>query len=136
MDDALEFAAKVFLFLLFIVGIVGLGALLMKDTSPAGRAIYNANEALIEEVDDATSYHKKKEVEDTCRASIVNYTKQKMTYEQYKDHPSADMRAIAEKSKILANSTAANYNEYILKNSHVFKGNIPADIQDELPYIE
>lgn len=34
-----------------------------------------------------------------------------------------------------ANRTAANYNEYILKNSYVWQGNIPTDIRENLPLI-
>lgn len=35
-----------------------------------------------------------------------------------------------------ANKTANIYNEYILKNSYVFEGNIPSDIYMELEIIE
>lgn len=31
------------------------------------------------------------------------------------------------------NKTAATYNEYILKNLHVWDGNIPEDISDQIP---
>lgn len=34
-----------------------------------------------------------------------------------------------------ANKTAASYNEYILKNSYVWDGNIPQDIKESLPYL-
>lgn len=35
-----------------------------------------------------------------------------------------------------ANKTASSYNNYILKNSFVWNGNVPADIKMELPYLE
>lgn len=35
-----------------------------------------------------------------------------------------------------ANKTASTYNNYILKNSYVWRGNVLADIYMELAYIE
>lgn len=35
-----------------------------------------------------------------------------------------------------ANKTASTYNNYILKNSFVWDGNIPSDINYSLEYIE
>ena len=35
-----------------------------------------------------------------------------------------------------ANKTANTYNEYILKNSFVFEGNIPTDIETRLMIID
>ena len=35
-----------------------------------------------------------------------------------------------------ANKTAATYNEYVLKNSYVWEGNVPSDIRKQLDYIE
>jgi hypothetical protein len=35
-----------------------------------------------------------------------------------------------------ANKTAASYNEYVLKNSFVWNGNVPADIRTSLPYLD
>lgn len=45
-------------------------------------------------------------------------------------------RSWADQAKMRANRTAANYNNYILKNSYVWSGNIPEDILAELPIIE
>ena len=36
---------------------------------------------------------------------------------------------------ITANKTAVLYNEYVLKNSRVWDGNIPKDIMEKLPII-
>jgi hypothetical protein len=36
---------------------------------------------------------------------------------------------------IRANKTVSIYNEYILKNSYVWGGNIPSDILNKLEYI-
>ena len=35
-----------------------------------------------------------------------------------------------------ANSSASTYNNYVLKNSYVFEGNVPADIRMELEILK
>ena len=87
-------------------------------------------------IDDATNYETRKTVEDSCRAMIASYEADKLTYEQYKDSESDEQRSWADQAKMRANRTAANYNNYILKNSYVWSGNIPEDILAELPIIE
>lgn len=104
--------------------------------TPTGRGIWNEYQHSLKKVDDATSYKTRKEVEDTCRASIASYNSSKTTYEQYKDSDSELERSWAESAKMQANRTANIYNNYILKNSYVFEGNIPNDICSELPIIE
>ena len=42
----------------------------------------------------------------------------------------------ANNAKIRANNTANTYNNYILKNSYVWKDNVPSDIKTKLDYIE
>ena len=90
----------------------------------------------IQKVDDATNYKTRKQVEDTCRATIVSYESNRLTWEQYKDSESAEQRSWADAAKILANKAALTYNEYFLKNSYVFEGNVPVDILTELPLLE
>lgn len=90
----------------------------------------------IRKVDDATRYSTRKKVEDTCRATIVSYQSDRLTWEQYKDSESKDQRGWADAAKIRANKAAVTYNEYFLKNSYVFEGNVPGDILQELPLIE
>ncbi len=46
------------------------------------------------------------------------------------------MKMVAEQAKMRANSTAANYNNYVLKNSYRWKNNVPADIYMNLAYID
>ena len=104
--------------------------------TPAGRGIWNSIQYQTHKVDDATSYQTRKQVEDTCRATIVSYESDKMTWEQYKDSESSEQRGWADSAKIRANKAALTYNEYFLKNSYVFDGNVPADIRTELPLIE
>jgi len=104
--------------------------------NPVGRGIWNANQYAIRKVDDATRYSTRKKVEDTCRAMIASYTSDKLRYEQYASSDSAEQRGWGEQAKMRANQTASTYNNYILKNSYVFDGNIPSDIKAELEYIQ
>ncbi len=66
---------------------------------------------------------------------IASYNSDKLIYEQYKDSESAEERGWANSAKIRANQTASTYNNYILKNSYVWKDNVPSDIKTELTYI-
>lgn len=100
------------------------------------RIVTNSYDYAQKKIDDATTYETRKEVEDTCRASISSYNTDKLTYEQYKDSESELERSWAVSAKMRANKTATVYNEYILKNSFVFEGNIPNDIYKELEIIE
>ena len=72
--------------------------------------------------DDAHSY--------TC------YDVYRLTYEQYKDSDDEEKQSWAEQAKMRANKTASSYNNYVMKNSFVWKNNIPIDIYAELEYIE
>ena len=63
---------------------------------------------------------------------IATYKSDKLTYEAYKN---TDVE-LATQAKIRANRTAVAYNEYILKNSFQWKGNIPGDIYNQLEIIE
>lgn len=103
--------------------------------NPIGRGIWNANQYAVRKVDDATRYSTRKKVEDSCRALIASYTSDKLRYEQFSSSESAEQRSWAEQAKMRANQTAATYNEFILKNSFVFDGNVPNDIRSELDYL-
>ena len=96
----------------------------------------NQVEYVDQKIDDATNYETRKTVEDSCRAMIASYEADKLTYEQYKDSENDEQRSWADQAKMRAYRTAANYNNYILKNSYVWSGNIPEDILAELPIIE
>ena len=117
-----------------VIMIIVLGAI--SSFTPAGRAFWNNLQYQVQKVDDATSYETRKQVEDTCRATIVSYESDKLTWEQYKDSESEEQRVWAEAAKIRANKAALTYNEYFLKNSYVFDGNIPSDIRDKLDILE
>ncbi len=96
----------------------------------------NKVEYVNQKIDDATSYDTRKQVEDSCRAMVASYEADRLTYEQYKDSDNSEEVSWANQAKMRANRTAANYNNYVLKNSYVWDGNVPNDIMMELPIIE
>jgi hypothetical protein len=93
-------------------------------------------EYIDQKIIDNNSYESKKKVEDTCRSMISSYESYKLTYEQYKESEDKEEKSWASQAKMMANKTASTYNNYILKNSFVWKDNIPDDIFDKLEYIE
>lgn len=117
------------------VVVVVVGLIVFFGFTPAGKSLVNQWEYSLERVDEKT-YENQKKVEDTCRAMIASYEKDKLTWEHYKDSENAEERSWANSAKMRANSTAASYNNYILKNSYVWKGNVPNDIYMKLEYIE
>lgn len=125
------------------VGKFGLGVLtalvvifIICYMTPAGRGVINSYFHDVQKVDDLTSYETKKEVEDSCRAMLSSYESDRLTYEQYKDSDSEEKQSWAEQAKMRANKTASSYNNYVLKNSYVWAGNVPADIRERLDYLE
>ena len=92
----------------------------------------NKIEYIDQKIDDATNYETRKNVEDSCRAMVASYEADKLTWEQYKDSDDSEQRSWADQAKMRANRTASNYNNYILKNSYVWDGNVPEDILEEL----
>jgi len=89
-----------------------------------------------QKIDDRTNYETRKKVEDTARSSIASYKTDKATYEMYKDSDNPEKQSWSEQAKMRANKTAIVYNEYMLKNSYVFEGNIPADIDYQLQLLD
>ena len=114
---------------LFMVGIIYMTA------TPTGVAMWTTWWHGVQKADDATNYETLKKVEDTCRAMIASYQSDKLTYEQYKDSDNEEKQSWAEQAKMRANKTAAEYNNYILKNSYVWRGTVPADIYMTLEII-
>lgn len=96
----------------------------------------NKVEYIDQKIDDATNYETLKKVEDTCRAMQASYESDRLTWEQYKDSENEEKQGWAEQAKMRANKTAATYNNYILENSFVWSGNVPADIAGKLVYLE
>ena len=95
----------------------------------------NKVEWVNQKIEDRTSYDTMKKVEDTCRSMIASYKTDKTTYDMYKDSDNEEKQSWAEQAKMRANKTANTYNEYILKNSYVWEGNIPEDIDRSLQII-
>lgn len=89
-----------------------------------------------QKIDDATSYETRKNVEDSCRAMVASYQADSLTWQMYKDSDDPEKQSWAEQAKMRANRTASTYNNYILKNSYVWEGNIPQDISRGLPPIK
>ena len=92
----------------------------------------NKVEYIDKKIDDRTNYETRKKVEDTARASIVSYKTDRATWEMYKDSENPEEQSWAKQAMMRANKTANIYNEYIRKNSYVFEGNIPSDIDYQL----
>ena len=103
---------------------------------PIVKVIQNKYDYAVQKADDATSYKTLKEVEDSCRAMIASYEADKLIFEQYKDSDNEEKQSWAEQAKMRANRTAAQYNEYIRKNSFVWSDNVPDDIDEKLGYVE
>ena len=126
---------KLTIILITAFSTLALGAGIFFGATPAGRRIITGYHSDMEKAGENT-YANKKTVEDTCRAYIASYKADKLGYEQYKNSEDEYYRNLAQSYKMRANQTAATYNEYFLKNSYVWKGNIPSDIVSSLPYIE
>lgn len=118
------------------IGLIVIGLILFFTITPTGRSIWNKNMYEVQKADDATRYETRKQVEDTCRAMMSSYASDKLTWEQYKDSNNSEKQSWAEQAKMRANKTAASYNEYVLKNSFVWDGNVPKDISEKLDYIQ
>lgn len=118
------------------IALIVLGVIVFMTLTPIGRSIWNTNMYAVHKTDDATNYKTLKKVEDNCRAMIASYTEDKLIYEQYKDSDSKEQRSWSDQAKMRANSTATSYNEFVLKNSYVWKDNVPEDIKKELEYIK
>lgn len=121
------------LILLFVIVVLLCGLLHM---NPFGRFTLNSIDYVNHKIDEATSYELKKTVEDTCRSMMASYTADKHTWQQYRSSESSEQRGWADQAFMRANRTAASYNEYVMKNSYVWRDNVPGDIMMQLPYLE
>lgn len=124
------------LVIVIIALVAAIGLPIFFGATPAGVAMWNSWFHAVQKADDATNYETRKQVEDTCRAMISSYNADKLTYELYKNSENEEKQGWAEQAKMRANKTASTYNNYILKNSYVWEGNVPADIKGTLPFIE
>jgi len=118
-----------------IIAVAAVVIIFLWALTPVYRRSVNEYFNEIHKADDASRYATRKHVEDSCRSMVASYTGDKLTYEQYKESDNPEKQSWAEQARMRANKTAAIYNEYVLKNSYVWDGNIPSDIRSELPYI-
>lgn len=121
---------------IFALILVFIGLPIFFSATPVGKAMWNNWFHAVQKADDATNYETLKKVEDTCRSMMSSYNADKLTYEQYKESDNDEKQSWAEQAKMRANKTASTYNNYILKNEYVWKGNVPSDIFYKLDYIE
>lgn len=121
-----------FLFSLLIVIIC---IVVIVSEIPEYKKIENDHYYEVEKADENT-YENRKKVEDTCRAYIASYEADCITWLTCSDSGNKMDLMTANAAKIRANRTAAVYNEYFLKNSFVWEGNIPEDIKAELEYLK
>lgn len=119
----------------FALAVALIGLPIFFGATPMGRAIWNNWFHAVQKADDATNYETLKKVEDTCRAMISSYNADKLTYEQYKDSTSEEKQSWADQARMRANQTASSYNNYIRENEYVWAGNVPSDIDYDLPLI-
>ena len=126
---------KVAIVALTVVATLGVGAGIFFGATPVGRQIITGYNYDMEKAGE-NNYDNRRMVEEQCRSYIASYKADKLGYEQYKDSESELERSWAQSYKQRANRTAATYNEYMTKNSYVFKGNIPWDIPLSLAYLE
>ena len=115
--------------------VICVGLPIFFSATPAGKSMWNSWFYAVQKADDATNYETIKEVEDTCRAMIASYNSDKLIYQNYKNSEVAEEKSWANNAKIRANQTASTYNNYILKNSYVWRGNVPSDIYMTLEYL-
>ena len=123
---------KVFITIILTL-VVALG--IFVGFTPVGRAMFNTYGFMMQKVDDRTLYETRKKVEDSARAMISAYKADALKYEQYKNFTDKEQFNWGEQAKMRANQTATIYNEFMLKNNFVFEGNIPGDINYQLPII-
>ena len=128
--------SKILITILTIFLIAILAAWVFFAFTPAGRKVINNWKHSLQKADDETLYETRKQVEDTCRAMMSSYNKDKLTYNQYNGNEDPEKQGWADQAKMRANNTASTYNQYILKNNYVWKDNVPDDIEYQLPYLE
>ena len=128
MKNILVYITTIGLIIILLVGGVFLGWF--------GTWFGNKVNYVNKKIDDATNYTTIKKVEDTCRSMIASYKTDKATYELYIVSENEEKQSWAEQAKMRANKTANTYNEYILKNSFVWQGNVPSDIDISLQLIK
>lgn len=114
-----------------IIGVIVAVVILFFGATAVGRTIwhnywYDVNKA------DEVSYEVRKEVEDTARSYMASYNADVDLYHAYCDNEDENLRLYAESARMRAIQTANSYNEYLQKNSYVWKDNMPDDLPSTL----
>lgn len=110
-----------------VLSTILVAAIIFFGFTPIGKQIFLGYDSAMQKAGEV-SYHTRKDVEDTCRSMIASYKADVDIYNLYKDSENPNQKNYADAALIRAIKTANEYNEYILKNSFVWKDNIPADI--------
>lgn len=103
--------------------------------TPIGVSLRNSYQHAMHKADDDTSYESRRKVEDVARAMLASYKSDANTYEMYRESLEGREHEYALQAKMRANKTAITYNEYMLKNRYMWKGNIPDDIASALDLV-
>lgn len=94
---------------------------------PAGRTVWNNYTHQLKKADEV-SYETRKSVEDTARSYIASYKTDVDIFHTYCSSEDSSKQEYAESARMRAINTANSYNEYIRKNSYVWKDNLPSDL--------
>ncbi len=122
--------------ILTLAGTLVFAAFVFFGFTPLGRATWNGYLHQVEKACVNASYEAGKQVEDTARAMMASYDADKTIYDQFKDSSNTEKQGWAEQAKMRANRTATSYNDYVLKNSYFWQGNVPPDIRMRLEIIK
>ena len=115
-----------------LVILLAVGIATLHTWSPGFRAAVNGQQYRVQKADDATRYETLRTVEDTCRAMQASYRSDIAAYKAYAEAGDVDL---ATQMLIRINRTACTYNEYMRKNSFVWKGAVPRDIDENLAIV-
>lgn len=115
------------------IGIVLVAVLCLLFFTVRGRLFTESYRTDVLKARDSANYETQKKVEDTARAMIASY---KSDVQMYHTYLAAGETSLAIQAKLRANKTAAEYNEYVLKNRFIWETNVPNDIDQELVYLE
>lgn len=122
---------KIWTVVLSVLATILVVAILFFTATSTGREMWNNYTHGLKKADEV-SYETRKTVEDTARSYISSYNADVAIYNMYAESEDTEKREYAESARMRAIRTATAYNEYIMKNSYVWKDNVPSDIYKKL----